>query len=148
MRGAHKRTRRGWAAPIGLAAGVAVTISGCGVAAGGSTVDIDYWLWDANQLLPYQQCLDAFEEENPDVRVRVSQYGFDDYWLKLTAGSCDAVLHERHHQKDQQQCHAQRRGIAEVELAEGIVIDVKLEDPAGIDRPAVGGHGNGVEDLE
>lgn len=86
MLGAHKRTRRGWAAPIGLAAGVAVTISGCGVAAGGSTVDIDYWLWDANQLLPYQQCLDAFEEENPDVRVRVSQYGFDDYWLKLTAG--------------------------------------------------------------
>lgn len=65
--------------------GVATVSSGCG-AQPGTDVALDYWLWDSNQLIPYQQCIDRFEEQNPDITVRVSQYGFDDYWTKLTAG--------------------------------------------------------------
>ena len=61
--------------------GVATVSSGCG-AQPGTDVALDYWLWDSNQLIPYQQCIDRFEEQNPDITVRVSQYGFDDYWTK------------------------------------------------------------------
>lgn len=47
---------------------------------------VDYWLWDSAQQPGYQQCADAFQEQNPDVRVRITQYGWDDYWQKVTAG--------------------------------------------------------------
>lgn len=62
-----------------------------GACAGPGTLDdadvaLDYWLWDANQLPAYQRCIDAFEEQNPDIVVRISQYGWDDYWQKVTAG--------------------------------------------------------------
>ena len=49
-------------------------------------VNLDYWLWDANQLAPYQQCVDDFEAANPGVTVRVSQTGWGDYWTALTTG--------------------------------------------------------------
>ena len=71
-----------------LAAGAvgAGALSSCGSASGpaGST-EIDYWLWDANQLPAYSAAIDRFMEENPDVFVRVTQLGWDDYWTKLTA---------------------------------------------------------------
>lgn len=61
-------------------------LSSCGSASGpaGST-EIDYWLWDANQLPAYSAAIDRFMELNPDVFVRVTQLGWDDYWTKLTA---------------------------------------------------------------
>ncbi|GGE63817.1 ABC transporter substrate-binding protein [Nesterenkonia cremea] len=71
---------------LGAAAAAALALSACGIQDSEGTVDLDYWLWDANQLLPYQECIDAFEQKNPDINVRISQYGFDDYWTKLTAG--------------------------------------------------------------
>lgn len=52
----------------------------------GREVSLDYWLWDANQLPAYQQCIDAFEEQNDDIEVRINQYGWGDYWQKVTAG--------------------------------------------------------------
>jgi multiple sugar transport system substrate-binding protein len=48
--------------------------------------EIDYWLWDANQLPAYQKCADAFKAANPNVSVKITQYGWDDYWAKLTNG--------------------------------------------------------------
>lgn len=83
----HRQTlaRRRTAAVATLTAG-ALALAGC---AGSSSeedgVALDYWLWDANQLPAYQSCVDAFEEANPDLQVRVSQYGWDSYWRKLTA---------------------------------------------------------------
>lgn len=47
---------------------------------------VDYWLWDSAQQPGYQRCADAFGAANPDVRVRITQYGWDDYWQKITAG--------------------------------------------------------------
>jgi multiple sugar transport system substrate-binding protein len=72
-----------------LAAGT-LALAGCAgpgtAAAAEDSVVLDYWLWDANQLPAYQRCADEFERQNPDLQVRISQYGWNDYWRKLTAG--------------------------------------------------------------
>ncbi|MGF0114704.1 ABC transporter substrate-binding protein [Promicromonospora sp. Marseille-Q5078] len=78
--------RKAAALAAGLTAG-ALALAGCaGPTSAGDSAVVDYWLWDANQLPAYQRCADAFEEQNPDLQVRISQYGYDDYWRKLTAG--------------------------------------------------------------
>ena len=46
---------------------------------------IDYWMWDTSQLPSYQKCAAGFEKANPDLKVKITQYGWDDYWSKLTA---------------------------------------------------------------
>ena len=51
-----------------------------------ATGDVSYWLWDTNQLPAYQACADAFHAKNPNVNVKITQYGWDDYWGKLTNG--------------------------------------------------------------
>ncbi|MFT3874925.1 MAG: extracellular solute-binding protein [Propioniciclava sp.] len=51
----------------------------------GSSDAIDYWLWDSAQQPGYQQCADAFEAQGGK-KVRITQYGWGDYWSKLTAG--------------------------------------------------------------
>jgi len=53
---------------------------------GSGSGEIQYWLWDSNQLPAYQACADAFAKANPDVTVKISQFGWDDYWTKLTTG--------------------------------------------------------------
>lgn len=50
------------------------------------TTNVDYWLWESLQLPGYQKCADAFERVNPDIHIRITQYGWGDYWQKLTAG--------------------------------------------------------------
>lgn len=77
------------------AAVLAVTLAACG---GGSSSEggggdagqpegqITYWLWEAAQLQAYQSCQKAFEAKNPKIKVKVEQYGWDDYWSKLTTG--------------------------------------------------------------
>lgn len=70
-----------------LALALAVPLTACG--GGGSSEGsgrIDYWLWDANQQPAYQKCADAFHEENPDLTVKITQRGWDDYWATLTTG--------------------------------------------------------------
>lgn len=71
-----------------LAAGTlgASALSACGGAsAPAGATEIDYWLWDANQLPAYSAAIDRFMEHNPDIFVRVTQLGWGDYWTKLTA---------------------------------------------------------------
>lgn len=66
----------------------ALGLAGCaGAAVPGveGDVAIDYWLWESVQLPGYQACADAFEAENPDIHIRITQYGWGDYWEKLTA---------------------------------------------------------------
>ncbi|MFD1718983.1 ABC transporter substrate-binding protein [Georgenia deserti] len=65
-------------------AGVTVAVTGCSAVQGVESDVVDYWLWDANQLPAYQACADAFEEQT-GTEIRISQYGWDDYWQKLTA---------------------------------------------------------------
>ncbi|WP_285243214.1 sugar ABC transporter substrate-binding protein [Pseudarthrobacter sp. fls2-241-R2A-127] len=73
---------------VAAAAAIAISLSACG---GGSTSteakgEINYWLWDANQLPAYQQCADDFTKANPDIKVKVTQRGWGDYWTTLTNG--------------------------------------------------------------
>lgn len=83
-----KRMRR-------VAAAAAVTAllgatAACGTAGPGTSgrADgvIDYWLWDSAQQPGYQKCADAFMTANPDLKIRITQYGWDDYWSKVTSG--------------------------------------------------------------
>ena len=57
-------------------AGLLGAATACGSTGQGAQADgvVDYWLWDSAQQPGYQQCADAFQQENPDVRVRITQY--------------------------------------------------------------------------
>ena len=86
------------------AAALALTLTACGSGSGsgsaaGSVGDapvasasgaaagtINYWLWDSNQLPAYQACADAFHATNPSITVKITQYGWADYWAKITNG--------------------------------------------------------------
>jgi len=71
----------------GAAALTLSLLTACGGAgAGGATGVIDYWLWDSGQQPGYQKCADTFQQQNPGLRINISQYGWDSYWSKLTAG--------------------------------------------------------------
>jgi multiple sugar transport system substrate-binding protein len=86
---------------VGVAA-LSLTLAACGGGSGGTagggsdsggaldtstaTGDVNYWLWDANQLPAYQSCADAFHTANPNINVKITQYAWDDYWSKITNG--------------------------------------------------------------
>lgn len=55
-------------------------------AASGNAVALDYWMWDANQLPPYQACTDAFMAANPNIKVTLTQLGWGDYWSGIQNG--------------------------------------------------------------
>jgi multiple sugar transport system substrate-binding protein len=77
-------TRVGAAVTALLTAGA---LGACGGGGGGGTAGvIEYWLWDSAQQPGYQKCADAFHQRNPDLSVRISQIGWNEYWSKLTAG--------------------------------------------------------------
>ena len=52
----------------------------------GEAVTVEYWLWDANQLPAYQQCADAFAAKTPNIKVNITQKGWDDYWSGIQNG--------------------------------------------------------------
>ncbi|GAB2956999.1 ABC transporter substrate-binding protein [Nonomuraea fastidiosa] len=69
-----------------LSALLLTTTAACGTGgSGGANGTIEYWLWDSAQQPGYQKCADAFEKQNPGLRINISQYNWDDYWSKLTA---------------------------------------------------------------
>jgi len=49
-----------------------------------AATEINYWLWDNNQLPSYRACADAFEKKNPDIKVKITQTGWFDYWTALS----------------------------------------------------------------
>ncbi|MFJ3473400.1 ABC transporter substrate-binding protein [Microbacterium maritypicum] len=66
-----------------------VPLAACSADSGGDaggTVPIQWWTWDQAQSLSYEKCADLFNEQNPDIDVKVSYYNWNDYWTKLTAG--------------------------------------------------------------
>lgn len=70
---------------VAVAAVVPMAATACGGGGGDSgDAQIDYWLWDANQLPAYQECADAFQEQNPDIEIAIEQMGWDDYWDTVT----------------------------------------------------------------
>ena len=81
------------AAGIILATTAGCSTSGDDGADGAAT--LNYWLWDDAQLPAYQQCADDFTAANPDIKVKISQYGWGEYWTNLAtqiaAGSAPDV---------------------------------------------------------
>jgi ABC-type glycerol-3-phosphate transport system substrate-binding protein len=49
-----------------------------------AVTEINYWLWDNNQLASYQACAEAFEKQNPDIKIKITQTGWFDYWTALS----------------------------------------------------------------
>lgn len=49
-----------------------------------ASVTLNYWMWDPAQSKAYQQCVDAFHTLHPDINIKISQYGWNDYWTGLT----------------------------------------------------------------
>ena len=65
----------------------AAALTACASTTGSSANGtIEYWLWDSAQQPGYQKCADAFAKANPGLKIHISQYGWDAYWSKLTAG--------------------------------------------------------------
>jgi multiple sugar transport system substrate-binding protein len=70
---------------------LAIVIAGCGGSEQGArTADgkvlLRYQLWDANQAPVYQKCADAFEQQNPDIKVQIENKNWGDYWSGLARG--------------------------------------------------------------
>ena len=66
-----------------------LALAACGSASGAgaaSASTVSYWLWDSNQQPAYQQCADAFHVKNPNITVKITQKGWDDYWSAITTG--------------------------------------------------------------
>ena len=87
----HRRCRHPQPRPhrlrrFGAGAGGDADSEGGAIDTSTATGEVSYWLWDTNQLPAYQACADAFHTKNPNVTVKISQYGWDDYWTKLTNG--------------------------------------------------------------
>ncbi len=85
-----QRTSRSWMTRVaaGIAA-AALVLTGCSTDADQPTTPsntINYWLWDSAQQPGYQKCADGFAQDNPGLKVNITQMGWDDYWSKLTAG--------------------------------------------------------------
>ncbi|MBM0257761.1 sugar ABC transporter substrate-binding protein [Micromonospora sp. 4G55] len=76
------------AAVLALVA-LTVTLTACskgedsGSSSGGT---VNWWTWDERQAASYQKCLPGFQQANPGITVKISQYGVEDYFTKLTAG--------------------------------------------------------------
>jgi len=52
-------------------------------AAAEKNVTIRYVLWDSAQLPAYQKSADVFMEKHPDIKIEITQLGWDDYWTGL-----------------------------------------------------------------
>lgn len=48
--------------------------------------EIKYMMWDSLQLPAYRQCAQDFEKQNPSLRIKISQTGWDDYWTAISTG--------------------------------------------------------------
>lgn len=76
-------------AGIAVAVAIAIPLAGCsngGDSSAGASTTVNWWTWDDKQAASYQMCVEPFREANPDIDVAISQYGWGDYWTKLTAG--------------------------------------------------------------
>lgn len=63
---------------------VLTACSGTDEAADGP-VTLDYWMWDSAQMPGYEKCAAAFTAKNPNITVKLENYGWDDYWTKIAA---------------------------------------------------------------
>jgi len=79
-----KKTLGAVAAAAAIA--MSLSLSACAATPGETNGEINYWLWDSNQLPAYKQCAADFTKANPDIKVKITQRGWGDYWTTLSNG--------------------------------------------------------------
>ncbi|WP_335970908.1 MULTISPECIES: ABC transporter substrate-binding protein [Streptomycetaceae] len=67
------------ALPVGLTACSSDSSGG-----GNGPVTLNYALWDSSQLPAYQACATAFTKANPDIKIKITQTAWGQYWTNLT----------------------------------------------------------------
>lgn len=90
MRKTHSRAL----AVVGTTA-LAASLAACSGGASNGDVTLQYWMWDDLQVPAYQACAEAFTEQNPTIKVDISQSAWGQYWTNLStqiaAGSAPDV---------------------------------------------------------
>lgn len=61
-------------------------VIGWATASAAQAAEVKYMLWDANQLPAYQQCATDFQAKNPEITIKITQAGWDDYWTSISTG--------------------------------------------------------------
>lgn len=62
------------------------TLLALGAGSAQAATEVKYMLWDSNQLPAYQQCATDFQAKNPDISIKITQAGWDDYWTAVSTG--------------------------------------------------------------
>ncbi|WP_265590356.1 ABC transporter substrate-binding protein [Streptomyces olivaceus] len=78
------RVRAGAALLCLAASATLVSCGGSDDTAADGTVTLDYWLWDDRQLPAYEDCAAAFHEDNPKIKIKITQTAWLQYWQNLT----------------------------------------------------------------
>lgn len=65
-----------------------LALAGCGGGGEqtGGPVTLRYGLWDSNQTPVYQKCANAFERQNPNIKIQIETKNWGDYWSGLARG--------------------------------------------------------------
>lgn len=77
-----KRSFKFSAALVVAGLGMAVVPATIAPANAAGTI-INYVLWDDRQQPAYQKCADAFHAANPEITVKITQMGWNDYWTAV-----------------------------------------------------------------
>lgn len=76
-----RRVRLLTTALVGVLAAVGLTA--CGGNGSGGSQSLVFRIWDEEQLPGYQKSVAEFMKSHPDIKVKVEQLPWDDYWTKL-----------------------------------------------------------------
>lgn len=57
-----------------------------GLAGNAAAVEVKYMLWDSIQAPAYRQCAADFTKKNPATTIKMTQFGWDDYWTAISMG--------------------------------------------------------------
>lgn len=73
---------------------VATNFVGCGSDGGNKSASttLTYTIWDKNQEPGMQSIIDAFEEKNSDIKVKLEITPWDQYWTKLEAAATGGAM--------------------------------------------------------
>src|SRR3954469_3202025 len=64
---------------------IVASLAGCGgggQSTGGKVV-LTYSLWESRQVAMYQKGANAFEDQNPNIQIQITQTTWNDYWSAL-----------------------------------------------------------------
>ena len=69
-----------------MAVTIPLATAGCsnGDSDSSGPVTLTYALWDQTQQAGYQQCATAFEAKNPNIKIKITQAAWNNYWQNLT----------------------------------------------------------------